>query len=205
MRLKTAKTILFTILVVLVAGAVPLLTADFASAWVCDFVTGGGWIQLPGAKANFGVGGGCKKNGPDAPFWGHLNYLDHGSAIKPVTAPTPFHVHWTSITGYFEIESRGNEGSPKIKGTRDICGKAVTNDPLHMFVDFHVRVTDNGEPGSDDIFWIRLADSGPGGTCCFYDTGPHDLGDGHPGGGNIQLHKPNPSNEGDFGGTCGNA
>ena len=194
---------------ILGGAALALVLAGFPeAAWAhrCDFVTGGGWIQLTGAIANFAIGGGCKENGPDAPFWGHLNYLDHGSTLKPATAPTPFHVHWTSITAYREIETRGSETNPKRKGTRDICGTAVTNDPSHPFVDFHVRVTDNGEPGSDDIFWIRLADSGLGGSCCFYDTGPHHLGDGHPGGGNIQLHKPNPSTTtGSFGGTCGNA
>src|SRR3989442_6685303 len=58
-----------------------------------DFVTGGGWIvgTPSGAKGNFGVGGGVK-NGA---FWGHLNYLDHGSGL---------HVKATSITGYAFVD-----------------------------------------------------------------------------------------------------
>jgi len=31
---------------------------------------------------------------------------------------------------------------------------------------------------------------------------PHKLGGGDGGGGNIQLHKPNPSTTGEFGGDC---
>jgi len=55
---------------------------------MCDFLTGGGFIVNNGAKANFGVAGGCK-NG--TPTWGHLEYIDHGSGLN---------VHWTSITAY---------------------------------------------------------------------------------------------------------
>src|SRR2546422_2136675 len=49
-------------------------------------LTGGGFIIVDGAKANFGVGGGCKRG---TPTWGHLEYIDHGAGLK---------VHWTSIT-----------------------------------------------------------------------------------------------------------
>ena len=93
MRFKTGTTLLF----ILMLGAIPLLTAGSANAWVCDFLTGGGFIVRPnGEKANFGVGGGCKHG---SPTWGHLNYLDHGNAPPPMTVPPPFHVHATSITG----------------------------------------------------------------------------------------------------------
>lgn len=193
--MRTAKRILLTILV---AVAVPLLTADFAQSWVCDFVTGGGWIERPnGAKANFGVAGGCKHG----VFWGHLNYLDHGNTPDPAVVPPPFHVHWLSITAYREIESRGQEGSPKIKGTREICGTATTNHPAYPVVDFRVEVTDNGEPGVDDIFKIKLGVAGAE-IYSTYNDPNNTLGGDGPGGGNIQLHKPNPSNTGDFGGTC---
>ena len=36
-----------------------LLASGSAFAWPCDFLTGGGFIIYNGAKANFGVGGGC--------------------------------------------------------------------------------------------------------------------------------------------------
>jgi hypothetical protein len=127
-----------------------------------DFVTGGGWIvgTPSGAKGNFGVGGGVK-NGA---FWGHLNYLDHGSGL---------HVKATSITGYVFVDDR----------TRDICGTYTTNTGDSGY--FRVRVTDNGEPGRDDFFGILLQSG-------YRATG--DLGGPDPGGGNIQLHKGNASN-----------
>ncbi len=132
-----------------------------------DFVTGGGWIvgTPSGAKGNFGVGGGVK-NGA---FWGHLNYLDHGSGL---------HVQATSITGYRIFE----DGSTPSR-TRDICGTYKTNTGASG--NFLVRVTDNGEPGRDDFFGIEL-DNG------YVAYG--DLGGSSPGGGNIQLHKGNASN-----------
>jgi hypothetical protein len=127
-----------------------------------DFVTGGGWIVATpsGAKGNFGVGGGVK-NGA---FWGHLNYLDHGSGM---------HVKATSITGYVFVDDR----------TRDICGTYETNTGDSGY--FRVRVTDNGEPGRDDLFGIKLQSG-------YFAYG--DLGGPGPGGGNIQLHKGNASN-----------
>jgi hypothetical protein len=200
MRFKTGTTLLF----ILMLGAVPLLTPDFAGAWEggeeeqppCDFLTGGGWILPPwdsgSVKANFAIGGGCKHG---SPTWGHLNYLDHGTTIKPATAPTPFHVHWTSIEAYVFIEDLGPD--PKTKqprGTREVCGTATTNDPAHPVVNFRVRVTDNGEPGTRDTYWMHLSVGG----AIFYDTGNNHLGGGGPGGGNIQLHKPNPSTTGSF-------
>src|ERR1700682_6517187 len=42
----------------------------------CDFVTSGGFVLTDTAKeVNFGAHGGCKHDG----FWGHLNYVDHGT------------------------------------------------------------------------------------------------------------------------------
>jgi len=145
----------------------------------CDFLTGGGFIvRDSGANANFGVGGGCK-NGA---FWGHLEYIDHGNGLN---------VHWRTITNYFATETRGDENDPKRMGTRVICGTARTNMTAGD-VYFRVQATDNGEPGVDDEFIIWL---GTGGAP-FYTTefdANHTLGGDGPGGGNIQLHKPNPS------------
>src|SRR2546428_13040189 len=64
-----------------------------------DFVTGGGFIVFTngGDHGNFGVAGGCK----DGFLWGHLEYVDHGSGLDPsAPTPTPFNVHWMSITAY---------------------------------------------------------------------------------------------------------
>jgi hypothetical protein len=150
----------------------------------CDFFTGGGFVvRDSGAKGTFGVGGGCKHGEP----WGHLEYHDHGTGLN---------VHWLTITGYVGGPTTGSETDPKREGMRHVCGTARTNlAPPNDVVDFRVTVVDNGEPGVDDIFMILLGKSG----ALVYSNGDSDvsLGGSGPGGGNIQLHKPNPST-GDF-------
>src|SRR6266446_7030001 len=178
-----------------VTGAVLVVgtaTAPPVKAWAtpesCDFLTGGG----------------CKHG---SPTWGHLEYIDHSTGLN---------VHWTSITGYYFLDD-GTGTDPKTgqpTGTRGICGTARTN--LYGDVNFAVRAKDAGEPGVNDQFDIRLTDST--GTVPYYDTTdrttggcfPHYLGSyapcapGDGGGGNIQLHKPNPSTSGHFSitGSC---
>jgi len=137
----------------------------------CDFITGGGFIfRDDGERANFGSHGGCKHGG----FWGHVNYVDHGG----FNGATPYHVDSTEITGYVM--------DPAFPNSRDICGFARTN--AGETVRFRVRMEDNGEPGRDDRFGIRL-DNG-------YLVTARSLGANGPGGGNVQLHKPNPSTTG---------
>lgn len=166
------------------------LTANFGSAWAqtsCDFMTGGGYIVFDnGTHGNFGVGGGCK-NG--SPTWGHLEYVDHGSALAPTTAPTPFNVHGTGVTGYFFITPT----------TRDVSGKARTNDQKHANVNYCVEVSDN-DPSGTDTFVIQLTDQGS--TVPFYTTQLDVDSTVH--GGTIEIHKHNPSNTGSFssGTTC---
>jgi len=172
-----------------------LLVSGSAFAWQCDFLTGGGFIFFNGNKANFGVGGGCKHG---SPTWGHLEYIDHGNGLN---------VHWTSITAYKEVDTSASpKGRPT--GARLICGTATTN--LFGNVNFVVEARDAGEPGVNDQFDIRLRNPTTG--LIVYDTTtqcfPHYLGSSAPcapgtnGGGNIQLHKPNPSTTGSFGGSC---
>lgn len=165
----------------------------------CDFLTGGGFINTTGggtheyAKANFGIGGGCKHG---LPTWGHLEYHDHGNGLN---------VHWIDITAYLaEGDGLGDTSTdPKTKqpiGTRLICGTARTNQ--FGDVDFMVRARDRGEPGREDEFDIRLAQGGAVVYSTETEPGPHRLNDGNGGGGNIQLHKPNPSTWGELGGSC---
>jgi hypothetical protein len=170
-------------------AALALALASGAANAACDFLTGGGFIINNGAHANFGVGGGCK-NG--TPTWGHLEYTDHGVDLK---------VHWTSITGYSKdgLDSTDSQGRPI--GTRFICGTARTN--LFGDVNFVVRARDNGEPGTTDEFDIQLTKTGNP-VPVYSTTTPlflpphHQLNDGNGGGGNIQLHEPNPSTTGNF-------
>ena len=173
----------------LLAAAVLLVRPSPVKAWAtppCDFLTGGGWIVHNGAKANFGVGGGCKFG---SPTWGHLEYIDHGIGLN---------VHWTSITAYMELDtSTGPNGQPT--GARLICGTARTN--FFGDVDWVVAARDRGEPGRDDEFIIRLRQFGVIVYTTEFDS-DHTLGGSGPGGGNIQLHKPNPSTTGSFGGSC---
>jgi len=137
----------------------------------CDFITGGGFIfRDDGARANFGAHGGCKNGG----FWGHVNYVDHGGEF----GVSPYHVKSTEITGYLI--------DPDFPNARDICGKATTN--AGEEVTFRVRMEDNGEPGRNDRFGIRLSNG--------YLVTARLLANGGPGGGNIQLHKGNNSNTG---------
>jgi hypothetical protein len=134
----------------------------------CDFITGGGFVFTDsGAQANFGSHGGCK-NGA---FWGHLNYVDHGG----FAGASPYHVDSTDITAYGE-----NTAFPN---AREICGVASTN--AGETVQFRLRMEDNGEPGTNDTFGIVLSNG--------YHLTPRPLNNGDSGGGNIQLHKPNPS------------
>jgi hypothetical protein len=170
-----------------VAALALTLASGSANAWQCDFLTGGGFIvRDSGAKANFGVGGGCKHG---SPTFGHLEYIDHGTGLN---------VHWTSITAYMEIDS-STDAKGRPTGARLICGTARTN--FFGDVDWVVAARDRGEPGVDDEFVIRLTRFG----VIVYTTendSDHTLGGSGPGGGNIQLHKPNPSTTGSFGGSC---
>ncbi len=168
-------------LAVAVVVAVVALTVQHASAHVvpkpCDFTTGGGWIVIPeegGDQANFGLVGGCKNDG----FFGDVNYIDHNFG------PPGLHVHSTSIDGYFDPIPSGST-------FRDICGTASTN--MWGDVKFRVRTQDNGEPGANDRFGIKLMQNG----VVVYLVTTRQLGpDVANGGGNIQLHDPNPSTTG---------
>ena len=155
---------------------------------VSDFVTGGGFIVFTnGNHGNFGVAGGCK----NATFFGHLEYVDHGSELVS-SLPTPFTVHGTSITGYVRVGADGTDSQGHPTGIRLICGTARTNLPP-FDVDFIVRARDAGEPGDMDEFDITLITTIPP-----YST-VASLGLS---GGNIQLHTSSPSTTGDSSGRC---
>jgi hypothetical protein len=121
-----------------------------------DFVTGGGWITstTSGAKQNFGVAGGVKQGA----FWGHLTYDDH--------SPNGVHVKGTGVTGYTADLTLPT--LRHISGTAEVDGQGG--------VTYQVDVADNGEPGRNDTFTIRLS------------TGYQ--ASGALAGGNIQLHAP---------------
>lgn len=151
----------------------------------CDFTTGGGFVfrhpndpftvSTTDEKVNFGLVGGCKNGG----FFGHVNIVDRGSVFGMI------HVSSTSVDLY-------TDPFPPSSGYRDICGMANTN--TFGPVKYRVRTKDNGEPGGDDRFGYKLTD--PIGRTFVLSV--RELGPPGPtgGGGNIQLHKPNPSTTG---------
>ena len=164
-----------------VIAALALALASGAANADCDVMTGGGFIINNGAKANFGVAGGCKGG---SPTFGHLEYIDHGSGLN---------AHGTSITAYvFQASGFDSKGRPI--GVRGICGTARTNQP-YGDVNFVVRANDTGEPGTTDEFDIRLVKNGNivyTTETCFHCW--HKLNGGNGGGGNIQLHGPTAGN-----------
>ena len=105
-----------------------------------DFVTGGGWITgtPSGAKGNFGVGGGLRKNGV---LWGHLTFIDHGQNGPKVKG--------TGVTAYSVV------GNPKTSTVRHIEGTCEINGSSGFT--YQVDVADNGEPGRMDTFAITLS------------------------------------------------
>jgi len=119
-----------------------------------DFVTGGGWITgtPSGAKANFSVAGGISHGA----FWGHLTYIDHGSHGPRVEG--------TGVTAYVVVNPRTRQ----IKGTAKINGQGGFT--------YQVDVSDNGEPGRNDTFMLRLSNG--------------YIAWGNLGGGNIQVYQP---------------
>ncbi len=123
-----------------------------------DFVTGGGWIKTTpsGAKGTFGVSGGTRHGA----FRGHLTYQDHRSGGPEVKS--------TSVTGYLVLDST----------TRRISGNAQLNGRDGFT--WQADVTDNGEPGRNDKFSLRV--SGANGAFAYGASG-------NLAGGNIKLHK----------------
>ncbi|OLD11894.1 MAG: hypothetical protein AUI93_03865 [Crenarchaeota archaeon 13_1_40CM_3_52_10] len=96
-----------------------------------DFMTGGGFIMVNGAHANFGFVAGLKPG--QTTVSGQLNYIDHSSGN---------HVKSTSMTAY-----SGSGDCRTFSGTVD--GQSVS---------FTVNGCDNAEPGRGaDTFMIRLS------------------------------------------------
>ncbi len=95
-----------------------------------DFVTGGGFINKDGSKANFGFVAGFKPG--KTTVSGQLNYIDHSSGL---------HVKSASVASY------GGTGV-----CRSFAGTTTTG------LGYTVNVCDNGEPGRADTFSISLSD-----------------------------------------------
>lgn len=131
----------------------------------CDFTTGGGFVfKDSGGRVNFGIVGGCKNEG----FYGHVNIVDHETG-RHINGP---------VTSYWDPLFPDDDPP-----YRDLCGFDRKTGAR-----FRVRTQDNGEPGGLDRFGVKTTD---GYLVSVRELGPPgETG----GGGNIQLHKGNPSN-----------
>jgi hypothetical protein len=123
-----------------------------------DFVTGGGWIPVPGGKGTFGFVAGFK----DHSFTpsGHLTYIDHAAGAK---------VQSTDVTTYTldAPNQRTFGGDCNFNGASGYTYSAT--------------VQDNGEPGTgNDMFSISVYDS----SANLVYSAPLTL----LGGGNIEIH-----------------
>src|SRR5712692_5596776 len=152
----------------------------------CDFTTGGGFVitdktLTDGSNhANFGLVAGCKHGG----FFGHVNFVDHDTTGMFAG----LHVSSDTIDAYFEPAAGSN--------VRDICGTADTNNPLFPTVKFRARTEDNADPNPGgrgvDKFGLKItATSGP-----FTGDSGVVVTTRLLAGGDIELHKPNPSTTG---------
>ena len=144
--------------------------------------------------------GGCKNGG----FFGHLNYVDNNNGL---------HVSSDTITAY--VNPCPGCAPPAANNARDICGAAdvsIQGSPVGTFA-FRVRTIDaeqQSSPPPKDKFGIhihQLDSSGNAGntlylvqTRCLASDSPtgnaRTCSAVNPGGGDIELHKHNPSNTG---------
>ena len=155
--------------VALAAGTLFVTTGSLDAHAVpkpCDFTTGGGFVFKDDLER---VNFGIVGGCKNDGFYGHVNIVDHGTGLH-INGP---------VTAYFDPLPTPSSSY------RDLCGTDKKTG-----VQFRVRTQDNGEPGGLDRFGVittggylvSVRELGPPGQ-----TG---------GGGNIQLHKPNPSNTG---------
>lgn len=193
------RKVVYSLLILAGVATVGMATLLWAHAVVGDFITAGGWVLSDSpsppapARANFGAAGGCK-NGA---FWGHLTHVDHGY-------PSNLKIKGTGVTFYAAVfdgpdEPNGQKtGGRRIRGTAEVSAPvtAVTMCGPGLPATYQLNMTDNGEPGHDDIYELIVC----GGTTpcefsshCYYAYG--NLGEGQAsGGGNVQLHRGNRSN-----------
>ena len=153
-----------TLALALASGSVSAQFSSTTCSASGDFVTGGGFI-IPNLATGAHANFGVAGGCKNGFLWGHLEYVDHN--FSP-----PARVHGTGVLEYFADSSDPTR-------TRWIGGSAEVNGASGFL--YCVRVTDNGEGASaaPDTFAIRLSNN-------YTAAGPLV-------GGNIQIHKPNPT------------
>jgi len=160
-----------------VALALMVLTVPFAFG-CSGKVTGGGQCitgsstTIPAASFGFNA----MVTGPDD-VKGELNYVDHVTLEH-------FHMH---IVTWLDVTVDNPPNKPWPMRIADFEGPCLRNGEEGYYAYVRVQDVDRGEPGTKDMFFIRIyegkGDTGP----IFYEGGSlHDpiLA------GNIQIHKP---------------
>ncbi len=118
---------------VIVSSAHSDITCGVNTTITKDFMTGGGFIIVNGAHANFGFVAGFKPG--KTTLSGQLNYIDHSSGS---------HVKSTSVTAY-----SGSGVCRTFSGPGTVDGQSVS---------LTVNACDNAEPGrGSDTFGIQLS------------------------------------------------
>src|SRR2546426_10041137 len=108
---------------VIVSSAHSDITCGQGAPTPKDFVTGGGFIETPDGKANFGFVAGFKPGQPS--LSGAVNYLDHAAGI---------HVKASTVTGY-----RGEDRARTFSGDATVNGESGFT--------YTVTAADIAEPG----------------------------------------------------------
>jgi len=131
MSAKYKSFILISVLAVLI-----LVVSIGAVAYPGESVTGGGWIIKGGEKANFGFNVKYQNNGK---LQGNLEFEDRSTGQPVQYKATDLsklivskNKKFAGFTGKLEIDREGS-------------------------YDFRVHVTDNGSPGTSDIFSIQVS------------------------------------------------
>lgn len=164
------------IALVVIAFAAAFVSSAYAKSPIVQQVTGGGWIMAANmcegeeAKKTFGFNAAER---PDGTFVGNVEYVEHG----------PFggedhgypHVHGFEITN---LEIDGNIAT--------IYGNCWLNGDKGTIRTFKVTVMDVGEPGTYDTFGIQIP------SINYYVWDELGFSDPEHGGGNIQIHVPEP-------------
>ena len=170
MKMRSNKIALLSVVLALLVLAVPLVYAPCPCPCPGK-VTGGGQIRCrcdPNVRASFGFNIVCHRG--DIVPKGELQYVDHTMGMFD-TAPMQVHGH-----DMLSLEVWDKESPSKKARFQGEC--TIDHESGYTFC---VYVEDNGEPGKNDVFVIKLFD---GAHNQIYEARGEPILHG-----NIQIHK----------------
>ncbi len=166
---------------------VMLAPVTFAEKPIIQQVTGGGWFLAANncspeiSKKTFGFNA---EDRGDGVFTGNVEYDEH-DPWGPGFGFPEFDHGFPHVHGY-EIDSLLITGNTAV-----IIGQCRLNGFPGPY-GFRVTVVDNGEPGTEDTFSIRISTGIPYSDSSMFYSASNELGFPDNGGGNIQIHVPAP-------------